>query len=129
MELLDITPHFDALKSYSILGTVYSGFDIEMRNILNIIPSYIIKFGATGSLSIGNQQFSNNVELTDYEQEICFLLLLNWEFKQISNFMNEIRPCQNKRSSNTIIKKKTIFVKNLIYALQMLLNYRIFLYQ
>jgi hypothetical protein len=101
-------------NSNSILGTVYSGVNVELKNILSIIPSYIIKFGAAGSLSIGNQPFSKNIDLTDYEHEICFLLLLNWELKQIANFMNEIRPCKNKRSSNTIIKKKTTFVKNLI---------------
>lgn len=100
-------------NSQSILGTVYSGFDIELKNILNIIPSYIIKFGATGSLSIGNQKLSNNIQLNNYEQEICFLLLLNWEFKQIANFMNEIRPLQNERNANTIIKKKNYICEKL----------------
>ena len=99
--------------SRSILGTVYSGFDIELKNVLNIIPSYIIKFGAIGSLSITNQKLINSIELTDYEQEVCFLLLLNWEFSQIASFMNKTRPEHKNRTSDTIIKKKNYICKKL----------------
>ena len=99
--------------SNSILGTTYSGFDIELKNVLNILPSYIIKFGVTGSLSIGTYKVSDNVDLTDYEQEICFLLLLNWDFKQIASFMNETRSEYGTRMADTIIKKKNYICEKL----------------
>ncbi|MDQ5922074.1 MAG: hypothetical protein QG673_2133 [Pseudomonadota bacterium] len=99
-------------QSNSILGTIYSGFDLKFKDILNIIPSYIMKFSSR-SLPIGKQKLINDIELTDYEQEICFLLILNWEFKQIANFMNETRPMRNNRTADTIIKKKNYICEKL----------------
>jgi hypothetical protein len=94
--------------SRSILGTIYSGHDVELSSFLNIMPSYIIKFGATGSVeSINSKTLINGVyKLNNYEQEICFLLLLNWDFKQIAQFMNQYRPAKMERTADTIIKKK-----------------------
>lgn len=93
--------------SSSILGTIYSGSDIELQNILNIMPSYIMRFGITGSIeSIDSNRVINDVVLTDYEQELCFLFILNWEFKQIANFMDQLRPMITPRTADTIIKKK-----------------------
>lgn len=91
----------------SILGTVYSGFRIELKNVMNIIPNYIIRFGITGSIqALDNNAKVDNIILTDYEQEICFLLLLNWNCGQIANFMNEFRPKDKYRTTDTILKKK-----------------------
>jgi len=72
-----------------------------------IIPSFIIRFGITGSFeAIDKNTTINDFSLTDYEQEVCFLILLNWDFKQIADFMNQTRPEYTNRSSDTIIKKK-----------------------
>lgn len=98
----------------SILGTIYSATDIDLKGVINLIPNYVIKFGAIGSLSVGNVKKLLNVELTEYEQEICFLLLLHWEFKQIADFMNEIRPDdKHHRMADTIIKKKNYICEKL----------------
>lgn len=95
-------------ESKSILGTIYSGTEIQLSDVLNIIPNYITLFGATGSIESINKSsiLVENITLTNYEQEICFLLLLNWDFTQIANFMNEFRPSSTVRTSDTIIKKK-----------------------
>lgn len=95
-------------ESKSILGTVYSGHDVALKDFINIIPSYIIQFGATGSIeSISNNHLIDGVhKFSNYEQEICFLLLLNWDFKQIATFMNQFRPDKHIRTADTIIKKK-----------------------
>lgn len=94
-------------ESQAILGTVYSGFKIELKNVLNIIPNYIIKFGITGSIAtIDKHHKLNNVHLTDYEQEICFLLLLGWNCGQVATFMNQLKPQSKRRTTDTIIKKK-----------------------
>ena len=101
-------------NSKSILGTIYSGHNIDLVDVLNIMPSYITQFGQTGNIeSINeNSKIVNDITLTEYEQEICFLLLLNWNFKQIANFMNYYRPVLQPRTFDTIIKKKIIFVIN-----------------
>ncbi len=91
----------------SILGTLYTGYDVNLQNYLSIIPSFIIRFGITGSFeAIDKNTTINDFSLTDYEQEVCFLILLNWDFKQIADFMNQTRPEYTNRSSDTIIKKK-----------------------
>ena len=94
--------------SKSILGTIYSGHDIDLSDVLNIMPNYITQFGKTGSIeSIDkNSKILEDITLTEYEQEICFLFLLNWNFKQIANFMNYYRPVPQQRTIDTIIKKK-----------------------
>lgn len=90
--------------THAILGTMYSGNDVEIKNFLNIIPSYIIQFGALGSME--SSSGINEIGLNNYEQEICFLLILNWDFKQIATFMNEFRPELTTRTADTIIKKR-----------------------
>lgn len=93
--------------SRSILGTVYSGYNIELKDVLNIIPSYIIRFGATSTIeSTSKINIASSVHLTEYEEELCFLFLLNWEFKQIAEFMNKFRPEHLDRTADTVIKKK-----------------------
>ncbi|MBP4046218.1 hypothetical protein [Chromobacterium violaceum] len=93
--------------SRSILGTIYSGQDVEIGNFLNIIPNYVLEFGAGCSLEQGSAYSSlEGVTLTEYEQEVCFLLLLNWEFKQIAAFMDKYRPRNAPRTTDSVIKCK-----------------------
>jgi len=102
-------------ESKSILGTIYSGYDIDLSDVLNIMPNYITQFGKTASIeSIDkNSKILENIMLTEYEQEICFLFLLNWNFKQIANFMNYYRPIPQQRTIDTIIKKKNYICNKL----------------
>lgn len=94
-------------ESESILGTIHQSTPAEIKNFINIIPSYLLRFGVTGSLEETGEKFKiKDVSLTDYEEEICFLLLLNWSFEQIADFMNQFRPNATPRTSNTIIKAK-----------------------
>lgn len=92
-------------ESRSILGTVYCSRDIEISNFFALIPNYFLEFGTgcsvekvTGKLIVGNAR------LTEYEQEICFLLILNWSYKQISSFLNKYRPQSTERTADTIYK-------------------------
>jgi hypothetical protein len=116
-------------QSESILGTIYAGYDVNLTDVLNIIPNYIIRFGATGSIEAinNNTKIVNNTTLTNYEQEICFLLLLNWSFKQIADFMNFFRPIKTQRTMDTIIKKKNYICQKLGLASTILSNLQEFL--
>lgn len=100
-------------ETNAILGTLYSGHNVEVKNFLNIIPNYVIQFGSLGSLESSNK-INNNLGLNHYEQEICFLLLLNWDFKQIAAFMNEFRPEVTTRTADTIIKKRNYICRKLL---------------
>jgi hypothetical protein len=101
--------------SESILGTIYSGYDIELKDVLKILPIYITRFGPNNSIqSINNNDvLIDQVKLTNYEQELCFLFLLNWEFKQIADFMNKFRPNHTDRTADTVIKKKNYICEKL----------------
>lgn len=94
-------------RSQSILGVIYSGHNALLKDTFKIIPSYAARFDINCSIeSINSQILVAGVRLTDYEQEICFLILLGWGFRQIANFMNHIRPTAKKRTINHIVKKK-----------------------
>jgi hypothetical protein len=91
--------------SQSILGIIYAAHKIEISNFLTLIPNYILEFGVgcsieniTGTLSVGS------AKLTEYEHEVCFLMTMNWDFKQISCFMNKYRPTSSMRGPDTIYK-------------------------
>jgi hypothetical protein len=101
-------------ETNSILGTMYSGHDVELKDFVNIIPNYVIQFGALGNKEISHINSEEVLPLNDYEQEICFLLLLNWNFNQISDFMNQFRPDRTTRSADTIIKKKNYICQKLL---------------
>jgi hypothetical protein len=101
------------VPTLSILGTIYSGYDVELKDFVNIIPNYIVQFGLTGSLEVINNLNAGNLPLNDYEQEICFLLLLNWEPRQIAELMNTLRPRNSSRTADTIIKKKNYICQKL----------------
>ncbi|MCK4120527.1 helix-turn-helix transcriptional regulator [Ralstonia nicotianae] len=93
------------IDSRSILGVIYSAHRIEISSFLNLVPNYIIEFGVGGSIGNASQSFTVGKErLTDYEHEVCFLLAMNWDFKQISHFMDKHRPISGKRSADTIYK-------------------------
>ncbi len=94
-------------SSQSILGIIYSGHNVVLKDILKIIPSYIARFDITSSIqSIDKEILINGVKLTNYEQEICFLIMLNWGLKQIADFMNRYQPGTRQRTLNTIVRKK-----------------------
>jgi len=91
--------------SRSILGTIYSAHEIKIANFFSLIPNYVIEFGIgcsienfDGELRIGSEK------LTEYEHEVCFLLIMNWGFKQIACFMNKHRPTHRERVADTISK-------------------------
>jgi len=92
--------------SSSILGTIYLGHAIEIANFFNLIPNYIIEFGVGCSLESieGGLEIDSMQLLTEYEHEVCFLLIMNWNLKQIAGFMNKYRPSPTERSADTISK-------------------------
>lgn len=122
LQVLNVYQYYDGLKArlttqnvfyhkntQSILGVLNTANTVQLKDFINIIPSYILQFGALGSIeaiSGTTEPLTNGVGLTEYEQEVCFLLLLNWSFTQIAEFMNRFRPNQVPRNANTIIKKK-----------------------
>lgn len=89
--------------SNSILGIFYSGNSVEVSEFLNIIPNYHLKFGSIDSLALISNK---SLALNSYEEEICYLLIMNWDLKQIAHFMNINRPLKAARTSDTIRKKK-----------------------
>jgi hypothetical protein len=94
-------------SSEFILGTIYSGHNVVLKDTLKIIPSYIARYDITSSIqSIDKDILINGVKLTNYEQEICFLIMLNWGLKQIADFMNRYQPRIKERTLNAIVRKK-----------------------
>ncbi|MCC2644390.1 MAG: hypothetical protein K0R94_168 [Burkholderiales bacterium] len=94
-------------ETSSILGVSSYAINVELKDFINIIPSYILRFGAIGSIESMQQDTQiDNVILSEYEQEICFLLMLGWDFKQITDFMDIFRPRKVPRTIDAIIKKK-----------------------
>lgn len=91
-------------KSKSILGVLYHGYDIELSDILNILPACFLRSNKEPYL-LANR-YDNKINLTEYEKEICFLILQNWDMKNIADFMNQTRPLKINRSADTIVKKK-----------------------
>lgn len=95
--------------SHAALGVIYHARDICINDFLNIIPNYIMEFGVDCCIEQQMASAGGRMgNLTDYEQEICFLLLLNWDFGQIADFMNKYRPRPDKspRVADSIIKSK-----------------------
>jgi hypothetical protein len=91
-------------ESKSILGILYQGYDIELSDVLNILPACFIKTNTDSTVLA--HQYQKEINLTDYEQEICFLLLQNWDMKNIADFMNQTRPLKVPRVADTIVKRK-----------------------
>ena len=93
--------------SKSILGLIYSAREMELNSFLTLIPNYVIEFGTSCSIeSIQGDVAIDDIKLSEYEYEICFLLVMNWNFKQIAEFLNKYRPKPSKRTEDTIYKKR-----------------------
>ena len=101
--------------SKAILGKVGVAHDVELKDFINIIPSYILRFGALGTIDRIDQKtiIADDLKLNDYEQELCFLFLLGWSFTQVAEFMNIYRPNETPRNGDTIIKKKNYICQKL----------------
>jgi hypothetical protein len=105
---------FYHLASKSILGVSSSAVNVELKDFINIIPSYILRFGAIGSIeSMKHGTNIQSVTLNEYEQEVCFLFLLGWSFQQVADFMDIFRPNETPRTTDAIIKKKNYICQKL----------------
>lgn len=96
-------------SSQSVLGVVYHAYTICIDDFLGIVPNYIMEFGVACSIEPRIISPGDGLsKLTEYEHEICFLLLLNWDFGDIADFMNTFRPRPGKspRVADSIIKSK-----------------------
>ncbi len=96
--------------SRSVLGVIYSAREMKVDDVLGILPNYITEFAVAGcSLEkTPGGYLKGEVKLTEYEQEICFFILLKWSFGQIAEFMNKYRPALDGkiRVADSIIKGK-----------------------
>ncbi|QYG08891.1 hypothetical protein [Janthinobacterium sp. PAMC25594] len=91
--------------SRSILGLMYDAYEIDIKNFFILIPNYAMEFGMECSIANTGDEFNiEGLKLTEYEHEICFLIIMNWNFKQIASFMDKYRPKQNARTADTIYK-------------------------
>lgn len=112
-------------ESKSILGILYQGYDIELSDILNILPACFIRTKYESKVIA--QVYDKEINLTDYEQEICFLLLQNWDMKNIADFMNQVRPLKSLRTADTIVKKKNYICYKLGLNSILVENLRVYL--
>jgi hypothetical protein len=93
--------------SASILGIIGTATNVQLRDFINIVPTYILRFGVLGSIEAMKQEVNiQGTVLNEYEQEICFLFLLGWSFQQVAEFMDVFRPNDTPRAIDTIVKKK-----------------------
>jgi hypothetical protein len=100
--------------SKSILGISSSAINVELKDFINIIPSYLLRFGAIGSIESMKQDINiQDIVLNEYEQEICFLFLLGWSVQQVTDFMDIFRPNDTPRTTDAIIKKKNYICQKL----------------
>ncbi len=90
LEVLCVFEYCDGLKamvinkklfyheaSSSILAVLGLATNVQLRDFINIVPTYILRFGALGSIESMRQNTDiEGVKLNKYEQEICFLFLL-----------------------------------------------------
>jgi len=98
---------FHHKQSAAILGIVGTATNVQLRDFINIVPTYILRFGVLGSIeSMKHEVNIQGALLNEYEQEICFLFLLGWNFQQVTEFMDVFRPKDTPRTTDTIVKKK-----------------------
>jgi hypothetical protein len=96
--------------SKSILGVIYHGYDVDLQSIFRMLPNYILlaenkQLPHSLVMPDGFDDEYKNI-LTDYEQEICYLLLLNWNYKEIAEFMKKTHPEKAHVSPDAVVKKK-----------------------
>lgn len=114
-------------ETNSILGIFLSAYYVDLESFLRLIPNFHLATRSTNKKPLESIK-AQKVELNEYEQEICYLLLMNWELKQIANFMNEVRPIKSIRTADTIRKKRNYICKKLNLAKEnhdSLINYLI----
>ncbi|KVD87327.1 hypothetical protein WS62_18085 [Burkholderia sp. ABCPW 14] len=93
------------VASESVLGIIYSAHRVEISAFMALIPNYVHEFGVGCSIENASRTIAvGGTTLTNYEHEVCFLLAMNWDFKQIADFMNKHRPISRTRSSDAIYK-------------------------
>lgn len=91
--------------SSSVLGVILEAHEIPLGAILHVLPNYYAEFGTSFTIEKADHAYINHdVQLTEYEHEICFLSLLNWSAQQIANFMNKHRPTRSLRNADAIYK-------------------------
>lgn len=89
--------------SQSILGTIYYAHDLNMKNLFNVFDGYINQHGQGCSISLVSDQIKlNNQDLTDYEQVVCFLLVLKWDPLKITDFIGKCRVDKTRTSYESI---------------------------
>jgi len=91
--------------SQSILGIIFLSTQIDLSNFFTLMPNYILEFGINANIqNTGGMLTIGDVYLTEYEHEVCFLMAMNWSFKQIAHFMNKYRPVATQRTADTMYK-------------------------
>ncbi|HEV3104898.1 MAG TPA: hypothetical protein VGZ01_04335 [Trinickia sp.] len=89
--------------SKSILGVVYSAYEVDMRNFFALLPNYTREFGLGCSIERADgDSILADVRLTAVEYEMCFLLAMNWSVDQISCFMNTHRAAAEPDVNSTL---------------------------
>lgn len=88
--LLSTNKLFCHHPSQSILGVASSYTTIEFKALRNAVSEHLLRFGAVGSKTVGRRSPIAGVELSNYEQELCFLLLIRWNADKIADFMNDL---------------------------------------
>jgi AraC-like DNA-binding protein len=87
----------------SILGITYFAHDINISNLFNVFDVYMKQFGKGCSIKlISNDIKLKNATLTNYEQVVCFLLLLKWDMKQVADFISRCRSSETMETYLTI---------------------------
>lgn len=76
----------------------------------------ILQFGVSGSFAVvgdDHEMMDGLAKLTEYEQEVAFLIVLNWRFNKIAAFMNHFRLREKPRSADSMIKIKNVLCSKL----------------
>lgn len=102
-------------ETNSILGVFLSAYYVDLESFLRLIPNFHLTTKNASKKSFKSEKIQT-IKLNEYEQELCYLLLMNWELKQIATFMNEVRPIKTIRTADTIRKKRNYICKKLNLA-------------
>jgi hypothetical protein len=90
--------------SQSMLGITCTAYKIDVSDFLTVLPNYLFEFGGGSIQNIDKPLKIGDIHLTEYEHVVGFLMILNWSYKQIANFMNKYRPLVRPRTIDTIYK-------------------------
>lgn len=96
-------------KSDTILGVVFSGYEVDFSSLFTLIPNYenLMEKASIMQLMPNTERLViNGTSLTAYEYEVCYLLSNGWGCEEVADFMNHRNPNQPKRSGDTIVKAK-----------------------